>query len=97
MQKSLKVYIDYKSPYAFLAKDPTYQLEIDFGVEINPHKCGTYYPGTKIPVYHQDDMDPPDYFLLLSWNFKTEILSKIKPILDQGTKVIVAIPKPEII
>jgi len=71
--------------------------EIDYGVEINPHKCGTYYPGTKIPVYHQDDMDPPDYFLLLSWNFKTEILSKIKPILDKGTKVIVPIPKPEII
>ena len=35
LQKSLKVYIDHKSPYAFIAKDPTYQLEIDFGVEID--------------------------------------------------------------
>ena len=33
--KSLEVYIDYKSPYAFVAKDPTYALEKDFGVEID--------------------------------------------------------------
>ena len=50
--------------------------EIDCGVEINPHKCGTYYPGTSIPVFHQDNVAAPDYFLLLSWNFKAEILSK---------------------
>jgi len=31
----LKVYIDYKSPYAFVAKDPTYQLEKEFGIEID--------------------------------------------------------------
>ena len=31
----LKVYIDYKSPYAFIAKDPTYQLEQEFGIEID--------------------------------------------------------------
>ena len=66
-------------------------------MEINPHKCGTYYPGTSIPVFHQDDVAPPDYFLLLSWNFKAEILSKIKPILDNGTKVIVPIPYPQVL
>ena len=71
--------------------------EIDCGVEINPHKCGTYYPGTSIPVFHQDDVAPPDYFLLLSWNFKAEILSKIKPILNNGTKVIVPIPYPQVL
>jgi len=32
---NLKVYIDYKSPYAFIAKDPTYQLEAQFGIEID--------------------------------------------------------------
>jgi 2-hydroxychromene-2-carboxylate isomerase len=31
----LKVYIDYKSPYAFIAKDPTYALEEEFGIEID--------------------------------------------------------------
>jgi len=32
---SLTVYIDYKSPYAFVAKDPTYALEPEFGIEID--------------------------------------------------------------
>jgi 2-hydroxychromene-2-carboxylate isomerase len=31
----LEVYIDYKSPYAFIAKDPTYALEQRFGIEID--------------------------------------------------------------
>jgi 2-hydroxychromene-2-carboxylate isomerase len=31
----LKVYIDYKSPYAYIAKDPTYALEDEFGIEID--------------------------------------------------------------
>ncbi|MBD3647514.1 MAG: DsbA family protein [Pseudomonadales bacterium] len=31
----LEVYIDYKSPYAFIAKDPTYALEGEFGIEID--------------------------------------------------------------
>ena len=32
---SLEVYIDYKSPYAYIAKDPTYALEDEFGIEID--------------------------------------------------------------
>ena len=31
----LIVYMDFKSPYAYLAKDPTWQLESDFGIEID--------------------------------------------------------------
>ena len=31
----LKVYIDYKSPYAYIARDPTYLLEQEFGIEID--------------------------------------------------------------
>lgn len=31
----LKVYIDFKSPYAFIAKDPTHALEAEFGIEID--------------------------------------------------------------
>ncbi len=43
---ALKVYIDYKSPYAFIAIDPTYQLEEEFGIEVD------WYPLTlNIPSY----------------------------------------------
>lgn len=31
--RDLRFYIDYKSPYAYLAKDPAYELEREFGVE----------------------------------------------------------------
>ncbi len=31
----LIVYLDIKSPYAYLAKDPTRQLEVDFGIEVD--------------------------------------------------------------
>ena len=33
--RTLKLYIDYKSPYAYLAKDPAYRLERDTGIEID--------------------------------------------------------------
>ena len=33
--KTVTLYTDYKSPYAFLAKDPTYALERDFGVKVD--------------------------------------------------------------
>ena len=32
---ALEVYIDFKSPYAFVAKDPTWSLEAQFGIEID--------------------------------------------------------------
>ena len=32
--QTIVVYTDYKSPYAYLAKDPTYELERDFGVRL---------------------------------------------------------------
>ena len=35
MTLKLEVYIDFKSPYAFIAKDATYQLEQDYALEIN--------------------------------------------------------------
>ena len=33
--RTVTLYIDYKSPYAYLAKDPAYALERDFGVRID--------------------------------------------------------------
>ncbi len=31
----LIVYVDYKSPYAYLAKDPTYAIEDELGIEVD--------------------------------------------------------------
>lgn len=71
--------------------------EISCAVEINTYKCGTYLPGTRIPVLHQDTVLPPDVYLMLSWNFKDEILGKLGPFLEQGGKIIVPVPELEVI
>ncbi|HXN85197.1 MAG TPA: DsbA family protein [Candidatus Binataceae bacterium] len=33
--KEITLYIDYKSPYAYLAKDPAYELEREFDIRVN--------------------------------------------------------------
>ena len=35
MAKEVALYIDYKSPYAYLAKDPAYELEREFDIRLN--------------------------------------------------------------
>jgi len=42
--KYLRFYIDYKSPYAYLAKDPVYDLEREFGVAFQWLPLNLYIP-----------------------------------------------------
>ena len=44
MTHSLIVYFDYKSPYAFVAKAPIYQLEQDFGIEVEWQPYSLHIP-----------------------------------------------------
>ena len=44
MSSPLIVYFDYKSPYAFVAKAPIYQLEKDFGIEIEWRPYSLHIP-----------------------------------------------------
>lgn len=44
MPSSLIVYFDYKSPYAFVAKAPIYQLEKDFGIEVDWRPYSLHIP-----------------------------------------------------
>ena len=70
---------------------------VDKVVEVNPLKVGKYTPGTHIPVIEESEDDLPDYYLLLSHNFKEEIIRKNKNILDKGVKFIVPFPQVEVI
>lgn len=71
--------------------------DIECGVEINPYKFNTYFPGTKIPVFDQSKIKPPDIYLLLAWNFKSEILLKLTEYRKQGGKILIPIPEIELI
>lgn len=71
--------------------------DIECATEINELKVGTYIPGTRIPVVHQDKAGDPDVYLMLAWNFKDEILSRLGGFRQGAGKVLVPIPWPELI
>lgn len=53
---------------------------ISYIVDETPEKIGKYSPGTGIPIVSMEDMTrtPPDYLVILSWNFADEIIEKCK-------------------
>jgi hypothetical protein len=71
--------------------------QIDCAVEINPYKFGTYIPGSKIPVLNESEVDKPDVYLLLAWNFANEILPRFASFRELGGQFIIPIPTPTLI
>lgn len=71
----------------------------DYAVDDLPSKIGSYTPGTRIPVISSEKArkNPPDYYLLLAWNYKDVILEKEKEFRQKGGKFIIFIPELEII
>lgn len=67
-------------------------------IDETPEKIGKYSPGTGIPIVNIHNIMEivPDYILILSWNFKDEIIAKVKALGYKG-KFIVPIPAWEII
>jgi hypothetical protein len=72
---------------------------LDYAAEKAPLKIGLYTPGMHIPVVDEAEAmrDPPDYFLLLAWNFKDELIRKNKEFCEGGGKFIIPIPNPHIV
>jgi len=72
---------------------------LDYIVEDLPSKIGTYTPGTRIPIISSEEArkNPPDYYLLLAWNYKDVILEKEKEFRQNGGKFIMPVGDGEII
>jgi hypothetical protein len=70
---------------------------IDFIVDQTPEKIGKFSPGTGIPIVGIEEVKKqnPDYIIILSWNFKDEIMEKLKPIFKG--KFIIPMPDFEVI
>jgi len=68
---------------------------IDFVVDRNIHKQGKYMPGVHIPICDPRKLlqDMPDYVIILTWNFKDEILSQQSAFREKGGKFIIPVPK----
>ena len=56
-------------------------------LEINTMRRNLYAPGSHIPIEIENEQNEiPDIFYVLAWNFKKEILSKNKKLIDTGVK-----------
>jgi len=73
--------------------------EIKYIADRNPQKYNTYTPGTKIKIISEklSRKIQPDFYLVLPWHFKNEILKREKIIKKKGTKFIFPLPKLKII
>lgn len=62
-------------------------------------KIGLYTPGTHIPVIDiiEARKSPPDYFLLLAWNYKEAVLEKEIDLRKKGVRFIMPVGRLEII
>ena len=72
---------------------------LDFIVDSTSLKQWLYMPGVHIPIFPEDYFHhrPPDYFLLLVWNFKEAILTKEANYRKQGGKFVLPFPEPHIV
>jgi SAM-dependent methyltransferase len=53
-------------------------------VEKNPLRKGLVSPGMHIPVVLENEVNPPDTYYVLAWNFRREILSNNRALIDRG-------------
>lgn len=67
---------------------------LDFVAERNPNKFNLYTPGTKIKIISekQSRQKKPNYYLVLPWHFKKEILRRERKFLKNGVKFIFPLP-----
>lgn len=72
---------------------------LDYVTEELPSKIGFFTPGMHIPVVPISEFrnNPPDYALLLAWNYKDVILKKEQQFRDLGGKFIMPIGQDRIL
>ena len=73
--------------------------KINFAAERNKNKYGLITPGSKIKIIPEklSRSMKPNYYLVLPWHFKKEILIREQLMRNKGTKFIFPLPKFEII
>jgi SAM-dependent methyltransferase len=72
---------------------------LDFVVDRNTYKHGTFMPGVHLPVRPVEALldDQPDYCLILAWNFTDEIVEQQAEYRARGGRFIRPVPHPEVL
>ena len=76
----------------------THEL-LPYIAEVNEDKFGSYTPGTLIPIISEKDAPAakPDYYFVLPWHFRENIISKEQAFLDAGGKLLFPLPEIDIV
>jgi SAM-dependent methyltransferase len=60
---------------------------LDYLVEKNPLRRGLFSPGQHIPLILEHEVtEPPDIYYVLAWNFRNEILSNNRDLIEHGVE-----------
>ena len=73
--------------------------KISYIADRNPQKVNLYTPGTKIKIVSElfSRMCKPNYYLVLPWHFKKEIILREKRAIKGGSRFIFPLPKMKIV
>ena len=73
--------------------------DIEFAADRNSEKWGRETPGSKIPIISETSsrIKKPDFYLVMPWHFKKEILKREKIFLKHGGKLVFPLPKLNIV
>jgi len=73
--------------------------DISFIAEVNSDKFGCYTPGTKIPIISEEEAKNmnPDYFMVLPWHFRDNIIERESAYLKSGGKLFFPLPSLEVV
>lgn len=75
------------------------EKDIPYIAEVNEFKFGRYTPGSKIPIIPELEARAmkPDYFLVLPWHFRKNIIEREREYLKSGGHLFFPLPKPEVV
>ena len=67
--------------------------------DVNPDKHGCFTPGTLIPIVSEAEAhaQKPDYFLVLPWHFRNNLVAREQAFLQRGGKLIFPLPTIDIV
>lgn len=73
--------------------------DIPYIAEVNSDKFGCYTPGTNIPIVSEEDAKKmkPDYFMVLPWHFRDNIIERERNYLNSGGKLLFPLPFLEVV
>lgn len=72
---------------------------LDYTVDLNPHKQGSYLPGSRIAILAPEQIaeTKPDYVFILPWNLRDEIVDQMAHVRDWGGRFVVRTPRFEVL